>query len=105
MRFDKRAELYHVTPRVYNPDTGKMSDGKELLKVVPCNVSEVSTAMLARFGEQLPFNSKIIRIQGDITTVISDVVVGESSYKVLPLSRRHGRLSTFYVQEVNQHGG
>lgn len=101
MRFDKRCTLVikqDIEP-YYDVELGKMVSGKEVTKIVPCNIGPVNAQLQNLLGDKLKEVTKVVRVRQCIGKVVSLLIDGQPFYIAREPKHTNG-MTVFYVSEV-----
>lgn len=101
MRMNKRCTLIIKSSEElhYDTDLGKMVGGREVTKVVPCNIGPPSAQLQNLFGDKLNEVTKVVRVRNCKEDVEYLVIDGQPFYIVRSPKRTNG-MTIFYVSEV-----
>lgn len=102
MRWNKRCTLVTKHNKHYDTDLGQMVSGKEVTKIVPCNISPVSVELQNLLGDKLKEVSKVVRVRQCKGKVDSLLLDGQP-FSIVKSTDHENGVTAFYVSEVN-HG-
>lgn len=100
MRYNNRVVVQYKSNKRYDPEQGRVIAGWKQSEQVACHISHVNADIQQRHSDFLNINSRVIRIQGQLSDEVESVLIDDKKYKIAPIKQYDNKYTVLYVSEV-----